>query len=109
MRARIAMLRTSPSGLNFATEVTESALLTFAYTVRWDETRCAWRVQDSHGAILGVSPDREDAVQCARRRAMIAAISGNRIIVMLQGEDGGFAHVATAEPPEWDTRPLLSA
>ncbi len=82
-------------------------LLTFAFTVRWQADRRAYLVQDSYGTVLGVCTDKNDAVQCALREAMLAMHAGLRVIVMLQGDSGEFDHVATADPLALDVRPAL--
>lgn len=82
-------------------------LLTFAFTIRWDHDLRAFLVQDSYGALLGVSPDRGAAMQCARREAALASQTGVRVIVLLQNAIGEFDHVATADPPAMQARSAL--
>ena len=70
--------------------------LTFIFTIRRDGR--AWFVQDSHGALLGVSPLRDVAVQCARRAAILMSETGVRVIAMLENSMGEFDTIFVAEP-----------
>ena len=61
--------------------------LTFVFTVRREGR--AWLVRISHCAMLGLSPIKDAALQCARRAAILMSESGVRVIVMpgeFQGE-----------------------
>jgi len=55
---------------------------TFVFTVR--RVGQGWLVQDSQGAILGRSANRDDAIQCARRSSVLMSETGVRVIVMLE-------------------------
>ena len=70
--------------------------LTFVFTVRREGR--AWLVQDSHGAMLGLSPIKDAALQCARRAAILMSETGVRVIVMLENSIGEFDSVFVAEP-----------
>ncbi len=70
--------------------------LTFVFTVRREGR--AWLVQDSHGAMLGLSPVKDGAIQCARRAAILMSETGVRVIVMLENAIGEFDPVFVAEP-----------
>lgn len=79
--------------------------LTFVFTVRREGK--AWLVQDSHGAMLGLSPLKDIAMQSARRAAILMSETGVRVIVMLENANGEFDSVFTAESPARDARPAL--
>jgi hypothetical protein len=79
--------------------------LTFVFTVRREGR--AWLVQDSHGAMLGLSPIKDAALQCARRAAILMSETGVRVIVMLENAAGEFDAVFIAEPLSHEARPAL--
>jgi hypothetical protein len=70
--------------------------LTFVFTVRRDAR--AWLVQDSHGAMLARTSDRDDAIQTARRASILMSETGVRVIVMLENPSREFDALFTAEP-----------
>ena len=70
--------------------------LTFVFTVRREGRD--WLVQDSHGAMLGLSSAKDVAVQCARRAAILMSETGVRVIVMLENALGEFDSLFIAEP-----------
>jgi len=70
--------------------------LTFVFTVRRDGR--VWQVQDSQGALLGLSPVKDVAIQCARRNAILMSETGVRVIVMLENDYGELDPVFTADP-----------
>jgi|SRR6185312_10707284 len=70
--------------------------LTFIFTIR--RVGHAWLVQDSQGAILGHSTERDEAIQCARRASILMSETGVRVIVMLENFLREFDTLFTAEP-----------
>jgi len=70
--------------------------LTFVFTIRRDGQE--WLVQDSHGAKLGRSSDRDEAIQTARRASVLMSETGVRVIVMLESPLREFYSIFTAEP-----------
>jgi hypothetical protein len=79
--------------------------LTFVFTVRRDGQ--AWLVQDSYGAVLGRLPERDDAMQTARRASVLMSETGVRVIVMLESPLREFYSIFTAEPLSDLARPAL--
>ena len=81
-----------------------SRRLTFVFTVRCEGR--AWLVQDSQGAMIGLSPVKDVAMQSARRAAILMSETGVRVIVLLENAIGEFDAIFTAEPLPC-TRPAL--
>ena len=93
------------SAANLAEIAVRARRLTFIFTVRREAK--AWLVQDSHGAMLALSPLKDVAVQSARRAAILMSETGARVIVMLENSHGEFASIFTAEPLSRQARPAL--
>ena len=90
-----------------ATDLSEISVrarrLTFVFTIRRDAQ--GWLVQDSQGAMLARSPERDEAVQAARRASILMSETGVRVIVMLENPIREFDAIFTAEPLSRLARP----
>ena len=93
------------SAANLAEIAVRARRLTFIFTVRREGK--AWLVQDSHGAMLALSPFKDAAVQSARRAAILMSETGVRVIVMLENCDGDFATIFIADPLPRQAHPAL--
>lgn len=73
---------------------------TIAYTVRWDEDQRKYVTLDTGGSLLNASFDKSSAIGSARKEALLTSLSGIRVTVMVQEDDGKFRNEWIAEPPD---------
>jgi hypothetical protein len=69
-----------------------------AFTVRWDEDQRKYVALDTCGSLLSASFDKSNAIESARREALLTSRSGIRVTVMVQEDDGKFRTEWVAEP-----------
>lgn len=70
------------------------------FKVYLDHDRNRFVAVDDNGDLLGVSPNKNNAIGSAVRDAVLASKEGCRVIVMVEKQDGSFGKEFVASPPK---------